>query len=77
MVDFEVITDEEAKEFLNHLPEKSRNIIKAKLSILKTDPFRALAATKSCSIRPSIKKFIDCTFPDLIPPFIVLKGKTW
>lgn len=77
MVDFEVIIDVEAKEFLDHLPEKSHNIIKAKLSILKTDPFPGIGGDKELLNSPKHKEVYRLHISDLIPPFIALKGKPW
>jgi mRNA-degrading endonuclease RelE of RelBE toxin-antitoxin system len=39
MVDFCVLIDEDAQEFLDKLPKKSNEIAKTKLRILESDPF--------------------------------------
>lgn len=39
MVNFGVLIDEDAQEFLDNLPKKSHDIVKAKLRVLEDDPF--------------------------------------
>jgi mRNA-degrading endonuclease RelE of RelBE toxin-antitoxin system len=71
VVNFCVLIDEDAQEFLDSLPKKSEKIIKTKLRILETDPFPGKGGDKELLNSPKItKKFIDCIFLDLIPLFI-------
>ena len=66
MVNFCVLIDEDAQEFLDSLPKKGQTIVKTKLRILETDPFPG----KELLTLQITKKFIDCIFLDLIPLFI-------
>ncbi len=76
MVDFEVILDVEAKEFLDHLPKKSRNIIKAKLGILKTDPFPSRGGDKELLKSPKHKEVHRLHISRSYTAFYRIEGKT-
>ena len=70
MVNFCVLIDEDAQDFLDSLPKKSQKIVKTKLRILETDPFPGKGGDKELLSSPITKKFIDCIFLDHIPLFI-------
>ncbi|MCX6674465.1 MAG: hypothetical protein NTY37_11890 [Methanothrix sp.] len=46
MVNFCVLIDEDAQEFLDKLPKKSNGIAKTKLRILESDPFPGKSGDK-------------------------------
>ncbi len=76
MVDFEVVIDVEAKDFLDHLPKKSRNIIKTKLSILKTDPFPGKGGDKELLNSPKHKEVYRLHISRFYTAFYRIEGKT-
>lgn len=76
MVDFEVVIDEEAKEFLDHLPKKSRNITKNKLSILKTDPFPGIGGDKELLNSPKHREVYRLHISRSYTAFYRIEGKT-
>ena len=55
MVDYDVVIDIEAQEFLDSLPKKSRDIIKTKLKILIIDPFPGKGGDKELLNSPKHK----------------------
>lgn len=76
MVDFEVVIDVEAKEFLDHLPKKSHNITKNKLSILKTDPFPGKGGDKELLNSPKHKEVYRLHISRSYTAFYRIVGKT-
>lgn len=56
MVNFCVLIDEDAQEFLDSLPKKSQKIIKTKLRILETDPFPDKGSDKELLNSPNHKE---------------------
>lgn len=56
MVNYLVLIDIDAKEFLDNLPTKSRNIVKTKLRILETDPFPGKGGDKELLNSPKYKR---------------------
>lgn len=53
MVNFCVLIDEDAQEFLDSLPKKSQKIVKTKLRILETDPFPGKGGDKELLSSPN------------------------
>jgi mRNA interferase RelE/StbE len=76
MVDFEVVIDVDAKEFLDRLPKKSRNIIRNKLSILKTDPFPGKGGDKELLNSPKHKEVYRLHISRAYTAFYRIEGKT-
>jgi mRNA interferase RelE/StbE len=56
MVNFCVLIDEEAQEFLDDLPKKSNGIVKNKLRILEDDPFPGKGGDKELLNHPKHKE---------------------
>ena len=46
MVNFIVLIDEDAQEYLDNLPEKSNRLVKSELRILEEDPFPGKGGNK-------------------------------
>lgn len=76
MVDFEVVIDVDAKDFLDRLPEKSRNIVKTKLGILKTDPFPGKGGDKELLNSPKHKEVYRLHISRSYTAFYRIEGKT-
>jgi mRNA-degrading endonuclease RelE of RelBE toxin-antitoxin system len=55
MVNFCVLIDEDAQEFLDNLPKKSQNIVKSKLRVLENDPFPGKGGDKELLRSPKHK----------------------
>ncbi len=55
MVNFCVLIDEDAQEFLDNLPIKSHDIVKAKLRVLEDDPFPGKGGDKELLNSPKHK----------------------
>jgi mRNA interferase RelE/StbE len=56
MVNFCVLIDEDAQEFLDNLPKKSHDIVKAKLRVLESDPFPGKGGDKEQLNSPKRKE---------------------
>lgn len=76
MVDFDVVIDEEADEFLKKLPKKSRNIVKGKLRILETDPFPGKGGDKELLNSPKHKDVYRLHISRTYTAFYRIEGKT-
>lgn len=74
MVNFEVLIDEDAQVFLDHLPEKTQESVRNKLRLLEEDPFPGTGGNKSYS-SPRTKDFTGFIFPEPTPPFIIYSQK--
>lgn len=76
MVDFDVVIDEEADEFLKKLPKKSRNIVKGELRILETDPFPGKGGDKELLNSPKHKDVYRLHISRTYTAFYRIEGKT-
>jgi mRNA interferase RelE/StbE len=56
MVDFCVLIDEEAQEFLDNLPKKSHDLVKGRLRVLENDPFPGSGGDKELLNSPKHKE---------------------
>jgi mRNA-degrading endonuclease RelE of RelBE toxin-antitoxin system len=56
MVNFCVLIDEDAQDFLDSLPKKSQKIVKTKLRILENDPFPGKGGDKELLSSPNHKE---------------------
>lgn len=56
MVNFCVLIDEDALDYLNNLPKGSRDIVKAKLRVLEENPFPGKGGDKELLNFPKHKK---------------------
>ena len=54
MVNFEVLIDEDAQVFLDHLPEKTQESVRSKLRLLEEDPFPGTGGNKEL-LKPAHK----------------------
>lgn len=54
MVNFEVLIDEDAQVFLDHLPEKIQESVRSKLRLLREDPFPGTGGNKEL-LKPTHK----------------------
>jgi mRNA interferase RelE/StbE len=55
MVNFEVLIDEDAQNFLDNLPEKNQENVRSKLRLLEEDPFPGTGGNKEL-LNPKHKK---------------------
>lgn len=76
MVDYDVVIDEEAKEFLDNLPKKSRDIVKAKLRVLETKPFPGKGGDKELLNSPKHKEVYRLHISRTYTAFYRIEGKT-
>jgi mRNA interferase RelE/StbE len=76
MVDFEVVIDVDAKAFLDRLPKKSHDIVKAKLHILTTDPFPGKGGDKELLNSPKHKEVYRLHISRSYTAFYRIEGKT-
>jgi mRNA interferase RelE/StbE len=76
MVDFNVVIDEEANEFLKSLPAKSRTIVKNKLRILETDPFPGRGGDKELLHSSKHKEVYRLHVSRTYTAFYRIEGKT-
>ena len=76
MVDYDVVIDIDAQEFLDGLPKKSQDIIKTKLKILITDPFPGKGGDKELLKSPKYKAVYRLHISRSYTAFYRIDGKT-
>jgi mRNA interferase RelE/StbE len=76
MVDLEVVIDVDAKAFLDRLPKKSRDIVKAKLHILTTNPFLGKGGDKELLYSPKHKEVYRLHISRSYTAFYRIEGNT-
>ncbi len=76
MVDYDVVIDIDAQEFLDSLPKKSRDIIKAKPKILITDPFPGKGGDKESLNSPKHKAVYRLHISRSYTAFYRIEGRT-
>lgn len=76
MVDYDVVIDIDAQEFLDSLPKKSRDIIKAKLKILLTDPFPGKGGDKKLLNSPKHQAVYRLHISRSYTAFYLIEGRT-
>ena len=75
MVNFCVLIDEDALEFLHDLPKKSRDIVKAKLRVLENDPFPGGSGDKELLSSPKHKELYRLHIARSYTAFYRIQGK--